>query len=71
MSLTTTSQKRIDANRRNALRSTGPKTAEGKNQSRRNGLVHGLAATVVAPANETHVLIERAAKWKSALATRR
>jgi hypothetical protein len=24
------SQKRIDANRRNALRSTGPKTVEGK-----------------------------------------
>src|ERR1700685_2916219 len=34
----------IDANRRNAEKSTGPKTQEGKDKSRRNGLQHGLTA---------------------------
>jgi len=37
-----TSQARIDANRRNAMRSTGPRTAEGKARSRLNGLTHGF-----------------------------
>ena len=38
------SQAQINANRRNAQKSTGPKTEEGKAQSRRNGLQHGLTA---------------------------
>jgi hypothetical protein len=42
-----TSFRQIDANRRNALRSTGPKTDEGKRQSRRNALRHGLTAETV------------------------
>jgi hypothetical protein len=41
-----TSQKRVDANRRNAQRSTGPRTPEGKSRSRFNGLKHGLTAAV-------------------------
>jgi hypothetical protein len=38
------SQKRIEANRRNAKKSCGPRTAEGKNVARRNALKHGLTA---------------------------
>jgi hypothetical protein len=42
-----TSFRQIEANRRNALRSTGPKTEEGKRESRRNALRHGLTAETV------------------------
>jgi len=36
--------KRAAANRRNAQLSTGPRTEEGKNRSRRNALKHGVLA---------------------------
>ena len=39
-----TSDKQRDANRRNALRSTGPRSEEGKQKVRRNALKHGLTA---------------------------
>ena len=35
------------ANRLNSLKSTGPKTVEGKQKTRLNGMVHGLASTVL------------------------
>src|SRR6516164_4940136 len=41
------SYRQIDANRRNALRSTGPRTEAGKQQSRRNALRHGLTAETI------------------------
>ena len=42
-----TSQKQIEANRRNALFSTGPRTEEGKQQSRQNAFKHGMTAETV------------------------
>jgi hypothetical protein len=48
-----TSVRQIEANRRNALRSTGPKTPKGKQISRLNALTHGLRAKdVVIPGQE-------------------
>ena len=37
-----TSQKKIESNRRNSLRSTGPKTKTGKRWSRTNAVTHGI-----------------------------
>jgi hypothetical protein len=45
-----TSLRQLEANRLNALNSTGPRTENGKQQSRRNALKHGLTAeTVIEP----------------------
>jgi hypothetical protein len=45
-----TSFRQIEANRHNALKSTGPKTEGGKQGSRRNALRHGFTAeTVIEP----------------------
>jgi hypothetical protein len=41
-----TSQRKIEANRRNARASTGPRTAAGRARSARNALRHGLSASV-------------------------
>ena len=47
-----TTFKQIDANRRNARRSTGPTTEQGKMRSRRNAVRHGLTAETVIGALE-------------------
>jgi hypothetical protein len=47
-----TSFRQIEANRGNALGSTGPKTEAGKRRSRRNAVRHGLTAETVVVALE-------------------
>ncbi len=47
-----TSIKQIEANRRNSLKSTGPKTEAGKRASRSNAVRHGLTAETVIGALE-------------------
>ena len=43
------SPRRREANRRNAQRSTGPRTIEGKRRTSQNALKHGLCAAVAIP----------------------
>jgi hypothetical protein len=60
--------KQIAANRRNALKSTGPTSQEGKKQSRRNALKHGLAGSgLVLPHEDSMAVEQRIAEWHSSL----
>jgi hypothetical protein len=47
-----TTLKQIEANRRNAAKSTGPRTADGKAASRSNAMKHGVLSSVVVAENE-------------------
>jgi hypothetical protein len=47
-----TTDRKIKANQRNAERSTGPKTTEGKRRSRRNAVSHGLTAAISNPTDQ-------------------
>jgi hypothetical protein len=49
------SEAKINANRRNARLSTGPKTADGKERSRANALKHGLCSIVVVAEDPEHI----------------
>src|SRR3954470_17646791 len=60
------SEARIAANRRNALKSTGPRTEEGKQRSRANALKHGLCASVVV-AEDVTLVQQRTSDWFEAL----
>lgn len=55
------SEARIRANQANALKSSGPKSEAGKEQSRRNGLKHGLAGSgIVLPEGDQAEIDRRA-----------
>src|SRR5918994_7133465 len=54
-----TSEKKAEANRRNALKSTGPKTPEGKDAVRLNALKHGLLSQeILLPGEDEEALRE-------------
>jgi hypothetical protein len=53
------SVKKLEANRKNAERSTGPKTVEGKNKVRWNSLKHGLLAKAAILPQEDRAEYER------------
>ena len=57
----------IEANRRNALKSTGPRTDEGKDASRRNALTHGLAAETLMLPEEAEAVTARVAAFRPSL----
>lgn len=52
------SQARLEANRRNAQKSRGPRTAKGKARARTNALKHGLFAKVL-PRSENPLLVDK------------
>ena len=59
-----TSQARIDANKKNAQRSTGPRTQAGKERTRLNGLKHGLRSEeIVLPTEDRAVYESHLAAW--------
>ena len=60
----TTTIDRAAINRRNAQKSTGPRTPEGKNRSRFNAVKHGMTArTLVLPDEDASVLQMRLETW--------
>lgn len=59
----TATARQMEANRRNAERSTGPRTEEGKEASRRNAMKHGLLGTVVLPVDEADEVARRVEVW--------
>ena len=54
-----TTQKQIEANRRNSRRSTGPKTRTGKAESKMNAMKHGLLAEEIVVRDEDPVEFTR------------
>ena len=63
-----TSQAKIDANRQNSLKSTGPKTSEGRERSSMNSLKHGMRSKKMALRREDSYAFEnRLRKWTARL----
>jgi hypothetical protein len=60
--LTMASDRQIAANRRNARRSNGPRSAAGTTRSSRNSFRHGLAAGVTTSAERTQHIEQLARK---------
>ena len=59
---------KLEANRRNAKLSSGPKTAAGKERSSRNAVTHGLRAEkLIVLEEDPQVLDERREAWRACL----
>ncbi len=66
-----TSSARIEANRRNAQKSTGPRTQAGKDRSRFNALKHGMRAEIpILPGEDENILKRRLDSWTATLEPR-
>jgi hypothetical protein len=66
--MTMTPTDRTEINRRNAQKSTGPKTSEGKARSRLNAVKHGLSAAIpVLPGEDPDAFRQRVDAWADAL----
>ncbi len=67
----TTSAARIEANRKNAQKSTGPRSQAGKERSRFNALKHGMRAELpVLPGEDEEILRRRHDSWTATLQPR-
>jgi hypothetical protein len=65
---TVTSDKQTQANRRNALKSTGPTTPEGKAAASQNALTHGLLSReVLLPGEDEAALVELSGRLRDEL----
>ena len=68
MNDTEPSSKRAEANRRNAQKSTGPRTAAGKERARFNAVKHGMRAkTIVLPGEDPDAFQARMEAWTNDL----
>ena len=67
----TVSAAKLEANRRNSQKSTGPRTEVGKIKSGQNAVTHGLRAkTLVLLDEDPQVLDDRKTAWRACLAPR-
>ena len=67
----TVSAAKLEANRRNAMRSCGPRTDAGKSRSKLNAVKHGMrAATLVLLDEDPEALENRRADWAASLMPR-
>ena len=64
------SVKQDEARRANSLKSTGPKTEEGKARSRLNAVKHGATGKLVLPDEDIEAFLARIAGFKESLETR-
>jgi hypothetical protein len=64
-------ERQIEANRRNAQKSTGPRTDNGKNRSRYNAVTHGMTASFdILPGEDAEALEARIDDWTADLQPR-
>ena len=65
------SEAKLEANRRNSMRSCGPRTEAGKQRSKLNAVKHGMrAATLVLLDEDAQVLEDRRSDWAASLMPR-